>query len=147
MDDDDWRSLLRAEAGVDTSKDLDNAGMNRVLKRLKKLGFKNTAHRPRRREPNGVITPFQQRMIEDNHARLGFDTSTRRMGFNKRVCGKAFPQTRTEAAKVIEAQNAMLQRGWNAGAATDFSTSAQDPEIIADQRASTTTPTIERSDA
>ncbi len=110
LEDEDYRALLQSEAGVSSSKDLNNRGLNRVLKRLQKLGFNNTAHRPRRYQPQGLITPEQQALIETNYALLGFDAFARRSGFNRRCCGKAMPQTRTDANKVIEGQKAMIAR-------------------------------------
>jgi hypothetical protein len=110
LDDENYRAILRAEAGVESSNDLDNGGLNRVLKRFGKLGFNNTAHRPRRRQPQGLITPEQQALIAENYRRLGFDTFARQSGFNRRCCRKALPQTRTDANKVIEGQKAMLAR-------------------------------------
>lgn len=110
LDDDDYRAILKAEAGVTTSNDLDNRGLNRVLKRLSKLGFENTAHRPRVRQPKALVTPEQQALIERNYELLGFNSFARRSGFNKRCCGKAMPQTRGDANKVIEGQKAMLGR-------------------------------------
>jgi hypothetical protein len=108
--DDEYRAILNAEAGVTSSNDLDNRGLNRVMKRLGKLGFINTAHRPRRRQPQGLITPEQQHLIAIQYGLLGFDTFARQAGFNRRCCGKALPQTRTDANKVIEGQKAILVR-------------------------------------
>jgi len=118
---DDYRALLEAEAGVRSSTDLDNRGLNRVLKRLQKMGFNNTSHRPLRRQPRGLITPEQQQIIRANYDELarryaaagkpGFDTFAKRSGFNRRCCGKAMPQTRADAIKVIEGQKAILARG------------------------------------
>jgi hypothetical protein len=110
LDDEDYRAILQAEASVASSNDLDNRGLNRVLKRFAKLGFNNTAHRSRRRQPQALITPEQQALIAENYRQLGFDTFARQSGFNRRCCGKALPQTRTDANKVIEGQKAMLAR-------------------------------------
>jgi phage gp16-like protein len=103
LDDETYRDLLSAEAGVTSSKDLDNAGLNRVLNRLKKLGFTNTAHRPRRRRPDAAAlrTEDQTALISKLYRDLGWNTDAQRMGFNKKCCGKASPQTRTDATKVI----------------------------------------------
>jgi hypothetical protein len=110
LHDEDYRAVLRAEAGVLSSNDLDNAGLDRVLKRFKKLGFNNTAHRPRKRQPQGLITPEQQALIAVQYRLLGFDTFARQSGFNRRCCGKALPQTRADAIKVIEGQKAKIER-------------------------------------
>ena len=110
-----YRSLLQAEAGVTSSNDLDNRGLNRVLKRLAKMGFNNTAHKPLRRQPKGLITPEQQATIAENYRELtrlsgGYDSFAKQTGFNRRCCGKAMPQTRGDAIKVIEGQKAIIGR-------------------------------------
>jgi hypothetical protein len=103
LDDDTYRALLNAEAGVTSSKDLDNAGMNRVLKRLEQLGFKNTAHRPLRRRPNAgaLRTDEQTALIAKLYGDLEWASDAQQMGFNKKCCGKSWPQTRSDATKVI----------------------------------------------
>jgi phage gp16-like protein len=103
LDDDTYRALLKAEAGVTSSKDLDNAGLNRVLNRLGKLGFKNTAHKPRRRKPNAgaLRTPEQLDLIAKLYRDLDWRSEAQQMGFNKKCCGHSWPQTRAEATKVI----------------------------------------------
>lgn len=118
--DEDYRALLKAEGGVESSSDLDNRGLNRVLKRFAKLGFVNTAHRPRRSQPKGLISPEQQHLIADNYVRLarltaaagrpGFHSFAAQTAFNRRCCGKAMPQTRGDANKVIEGQKAIIAR-------------------------------------
>jgi len=115
LDDDSYRALLTAEAGVSSSNDLDNQGLNRVLKRLGKMGFTNTAHKPLRRQPKGLVTPEQQATIAANYRELtrltnGYDTFAKQTGFNHRCCGKAIPQTRADAIKVIEGQKAIIAR-------------------------------------
>lgn len=120
LDDDSYRSILRAEAGVSSSKDLDNKSLNLVLASLEKLGFRNTSSKRRDPRPAGTVTPEQQTLIAQNYARLeelsaaagdpGFTTMQARMGFNRRQCGKAFPQTIADAIKVIEGQKAFIAR-------------------------------------
>ena len=109
--DEDYRAVLQAEAGVSSSNDLDNGGLDRVLRRLGKLGFTNTAHRPRRKpQPAGLVTPEQQQLICDLYEQLGWSDVARQMGFAKRVCKKSFPQTRGDAIKVIEGLKGMIKR-------------------------------------
>lgn len=109
--DEDYRSLLEAEAGVTSSNDLDNSGLDRVLRRLGKLGFVNTAHRAKRRpQPAGLVTPDQQQLMRELYEKLGWTDVARQMGFSKRACKKAFPQTRGDAIKVIEGLKGMLKR-------------------------------------
>jgi len=103
IDDETYRALLKAEAGVTSSNDLDNAGLNRVINRLQRLGFKNTAHRPRRRAPNAgaLRTEEQLELIAKLYDDLGWATDAQRMAFNKKCCKKSWPQTRGDATKVI----------------------------------------------
>ena len=104
LDDETYRDLLNAEAGVTSSKDLDNAGLNRVLNRLAKLGFKNTTHRPpRRRQPNAgaLATDEQQALIAKLYRDLGWPPGAQQMAFNNKCCKKAWPQTRSDATKII----------------------------------------------
>lgn len=112
LGEEDYRALLQAEAGVSSSKDLDNAGLDRVLKRFEKLGFNNIAHKAKARnyQPNATITPEQQQMIRDLYAELGWPEMSRQMGFNKRCCRKSFPQSRSDGIKVIEGLKAMVAR-------------------------------------
>jgi hypothetical protein len=109
---DDYRALLKAEAGVSSSNDLDNTGLDRVLKRFEKLGFNNTAHKAKTRnhQPQATITEDQQQLIRELYAQLGWHEMSRQRGFNKRCCKKSFPQTRSDAIKVTEGLKKMLER-------------------------------------
>jgi hypothetical protein len=108
----EYRAMLKAECGVDSSKDLDNAKFDRLMKRFEKLGFTSTAkqrkHARSVRQPAGLITPEQQALIATLYAQLEWNALDRQMGFSKRCCKKSFPQTRTDANKVIEGLKAMI---------------------------------------
>lgn len=120
LDDDLYHEILRQEAGVVSSKDLDPAGLERVMKRLATLGFsakskKKPEPRKRRerldeRRPNDLITGSQQKIIEYLFEDLGWYGGERRMGFSHRVIKRPWPQTRAEANKLIEGLKAMLKR-------------------------------------
>lgn len=115
LDEDDYRSLLRAEGGVDSSRDLDEAGFERLLKRFQKLGFVSTsdARKPKtnaRRLPSDPITAEQRWRIEQNYIALGFDTARRQTGFNIRQCGRGWPQTVRHGQQIIQGQESMLAR-------------------------------------
>lgn len=113
--DEEYRALLKAEAGVASSADLDAAGFERLMKRFEKLGFVSTAKQRRRSRrvpaPAGMATPDQLALIQELYRQLGWSEVARQMGFSKRCCKKAFPQTRTDANKVIEGLKAMISRG------------------------------------
>lgn len=59
LSDDDYRTVLRREAGVESSRDLDGAGFDRVMTEFERLGFKGRGRHavPGRRE--GMATPAQ----------------------------------------------------------------------------------------
>ena len=59
LSDDDYRAILLHEAGVDTSRDLDNDGFDAVMERFRALGFKPTATPPAYGRRAGMATPAQ----------------------------------------------------------------------------------------
>lgn len=63
--DDDYRAILEQEAGVSSSRDLENWSFDRVVARLEALGFKNTSRRRRQSfgDRPGMATPAQVDMI------------------------------------------------------------------------------------
>lgn len=114
LDEDQYRALLRAECGVESAAQLDDAMFSRLMKRFEKLGFVSTAKQQRRdrrvRRPAALITTEQQALIDQLFRKLGWDEPSRRMGFSKRCCRKSFPQTRGDANRVIEGLKAILAR-------------------------------------
>lgn len=59
LSDDDYRAILDQEAGVASSKGLDNDGCDRVLRRFLALGFKPSAAPPSYGHRAGMATPAQ----------------------------------------------------------------------------------------
>lgn len=59
LSDDDYRAILLHEAGVDTSRNLDNDGFDAVMERFRTLGFKPTAAPPAYGRRAGMATPAQ----------------------------------------------------------------------------------------
>ena len=59
LGDHDYRAILLHEAGVDTSKGLDNDGFDAVMARLRALGFRPTATPPAYGRRAGMATPAQ----------------------------------------------------------------------------------------
>lgn len=59
LGDDDYRAVLRDEAGVESSRDLDNDGFDAVMARFKALGFRPTATPPAYGRRAGMATPAQ----------------------------------------------------------------------------------------
>lgn len=117
LEDDIYRLILETEAGVSSAKDLTPEGFDRVMVRMEALGFeprlRYQRHRATKPNPDETVTPAQQKRINDLYEELGWKESKRRQGFNRRVVGKPWPQTREEAIKIIEALKAMLARGYD----------------------------------
>ena len=59
LSDDDYRTVLLHEAGVETSRDLDNDGFDAVMARFKALGFRPAAAPPAYGRRAGMATPVQ----------------------------------------------------------------------------------------
>lgn len=116
LTDDEYRAVLYGAAGVESSKDLDHRGFEQVLQRFEDLGFEVKRRWPKGRahktDPNALVTPAQSRKLEELYEQLGW-ARHRQMGFNRRVCGTPWPQTRAEATKVIEAVKKMIARGYS----------------------------------
>jgi hypothetical protein len=113
-----YRQQLRT-LGVESSKDLDNAGVDAMVSWLAGQGATDTTQRrPRRqRQPAATITPDQQQLIAQLYEQLEWPELSRQMGFNKRCTrsktspeGRSFPQTVSDAIKIIEGLKAMLAR-------------------------------------
>lgn len=116
LEDDVYREILRQESGVESARDLSEEGFERVLKRFQKLGFRvrrggRRPARPREQKDGGALVGQQQlSLIRHLYEDLGWVDLRRQIGFNRRVCGRPWPQTRAEANKVIEGLKAMLAR-------------------------------------
>jgi hypothetical protein len=110
---DDYEAILQEQAGVVTSKDLSKAGFEKVMRRMEELGFENLAKKKkpsREYRPKAAVTPEQQKLIAALFNELGWIETSRQMGFSKRCCRKNWPQSRTDANKVIEGLKAMIRR-------------------------------------
>ena len=59
LGDDDYRAILRHEAGVETSKGLDADGFTAVMRRFQALGFKPSANPPTYGDRAGMATTAQ----------------------------------------------------------------------------------------
>lgn len=124
LDDETYRDILHVQGGVRSAKDLSPEGLDKVLARFAELGFagrpdgNRKAPRSRRQPavPEDVTgqlpTPGQQGMLAHLWQDLGW-TGSRRIEFSKRVVGRAWPQTRGEASKLIEALKSMRDRGYD----------------------------------
>lgn len=125
LDDDLYREILRQEAGVTSSKELNPIGFNKVMNRFKSLGFRKTG-KPYRRpsppvsynDPLALITEGMTFKIQKLYKEIGFDLKRQRV-FSLRVCKRPWPQTRAEGNMIIEALKKMAARGYKGGDRTD----------------------------
>lgn len=116
LEDDTYRDILRSIAGVESSKDMTPIDFERVMARMKELGFKGQRpHRPAKiraasRDPLALPSPAQLHRLNTLFEELGWYQNERRVAFCKRMLRKPWPQTRQEANKIIEALKAMAAR-------------------------------------
>lgn len=109
LDDDLYRTLLQDVAGVSSSKDLDSESFDRLMKRFQRLGL-NKPNPRSRKDGQALVLPTQLAFIEKLYQQLSWEEAERRTGFNQRQIGKPWPQTRSEANKVVEGLKMMIRR-------------------------------------
>lgn len=117
LDDDLYREILRQEAQAESSAALTYRQFDRVMARMRKLGFRRRRAAVKPAAPRALITREQQDKIQSLYSALGWSAMNRQMGFNRRQLGKAWPQTRAEANKVIEGLKRILARERREGCA------------------------------
>lgn len=121
LDDDDYRAMLRAEGGVASARDLDDAGARRVMQWFDNHGFKRDGtakgtagdRRPIVKKARALWISLYQLDEVTNRADKALDA------FAKNLTGKDTLRfcTNGEAAKVVEALKAWAERaGWTGGA-------------------------------
>lgn len=121
LDEDDYRAMLRAEAGVASARDLDDAGARRVMLWFDNHGFKRTGtskgtaadRRPIVQKARALWISLHQLDEVSNRSDKALDA------FAKKVTGKDTLHfcTNGEAGKVVEALKAWAERvGWAPGA-------------------------------
>ena len=139
MNDDDYRSMLRAEGGVASARDLDDAGVRRVMRWFDNHGFqrdgsaKGTAgdRRPIVKKARALWISLYQLDEVSNRSDKALDA------FAKNTTGKDTLHfcSNGEAAKVVEALKAWGERsGWTGGARPALSlVQAQYKRLVANQ--------------
>lgn len=114
LDDDTYRDVLKARGGVQSARDLDEAGFERTLAHFVACGFVASGRRFQRAPATGTHpTPKQLGLIRAQWTRLGWEDTERQRAFCQRFVGAPWPQTRQAASKLIEAQKAMIARGYS----------------------------------
>lgn len=111
----DYRSVLSLYGGTESAKELSQEGFRNVLAYLERMGFSNKSrrfHQPSNTPDSseGLPYPAQIKKMQDLFAALGIDAAERQQGFCRRMIRTPWPQTKTEASKVIEGLKAMLAR-------------------------------------
>lgn len=120
LEDDDYRAMLRAEAGVASAQDLDDAGARRVMLWFDNHGFKRTGtskgtaadRRPIVKKARALWISLHQLDEVTNRSDKALDA------FAKNTTGKETLHfcTNGEAGKVVEALKAWAERvGWTPG--------------------------------
>lgn len=113
MEEQDYRNTLGIYGGVASSKQLDQAGFERIMARLKALGF-TPQLKPRaktRHYPDEPPSVMQNQRILELYKSLGWDAK-RYQGFHKKRFQSLWPKTREEAQKLIETLKGMEGRGY-----------------------------------
>ena len=80
MDDEYYHALLKTAAGVETCKDLDDPGFERVMAAFKLAGFQSVAAKTNLGDRPGMATPRQISMIKSLWKRYTKSEDPRRLG-------------------------------------------------------------------
>lgn len=122
LDEEDYRSMLRYNGGVESANKLTPEGFKWVMKAFERMGFRSTNYQPQfapGRDAAGLPYPAQLRRLDQLFLKLNFKEPERQQGFCRRVIKKPWPQTREEANKVFEGLKAMAARGYKRKERTD----------------------------
>jgi hypothetical protein len=115
LTEEEYRTILRVHGGVETSVDLDEWGLEKVMRLLRDLGFR---YKKKARRPDLAIlaSEGQRKIIYHLMEDLGWIPS-RLYGFITKMTGEKTPEElkKEEASKVIEGLKAMRDRAvqWN----------------------------------
>lgn len=113
LDEGNYRAVLSLYGGAESAKDVTQAGFTRLMNYLVRIGFNAPSFSPqprRERDAGALIGPWQTKKIEEFYVALGILTADRQQKLCKRVIKKAWPQTRSDANKMIECLKAMAKR-------------------------------------
>ena len=118
LSDEIYRDILRAQCGVESCADkgMTIAKAEALLAYFRSLGWRGKAAHPHARAPRplDLPTPPQQALIGELFTAIGWADPARRVAFAKKLCrGAAWPQSRADANKLIEALKSMQQRGYS----------------------------------
>lgn len=122
LDEDTRRAFQAGVVGVESSRDWGFGEYRRAIEelnaRLGRGGGKSfTPPHPKYKGPRpggkstDPITDKQQERIAELYDKIGF-AEPERIAQNRRCCGRPWPQTRGDAAKVFQGLKAMYARGY-----------------------------------
>ncbi len=121
LDEDTYRGILKAVAGVGSAKDLTEEGFERVMRRFQEMGFKGLLPSPYQPVPRGRLIPFgspkgseevtrnQQGFISYLLEKLTW-TDGHYHAFCQRIIKKPSPLTKRDGQKIIIGLMAILRR-------------------------------------
>ncbi|WP_370832365.1 phage protein GemA/Gp16 family protein [Phascolarctobacterium faecium] len=120
LTDEDYRSVLLLYGGVESSKQLDQEGMRRVLDRFQQLGFEpiqNKVIPMRTANTDGTMPPSeaQLRYMAALFKEVGMREESMRESFCRRLIRKRMPERKYEANVIIEGLKKMSARGYKVG--------------------------------
>jgi hypothetical protein len=121
LDEESYREILKAVAGVESAARLTTEGFEKVMKRFQEMGFKGLLPYPSYPVPKGrlipsdspqgmeSITPNQQNFISYLLERLNWDEK-HYQNFSQRIIKKPDPLTKREGQKIIIGLMAIMRQ-------------------------------------
>jgi len=121
LDEDSYRQILQAVAGVESAKDLTKEGFERVMGRFQEMGFKGLLPSPYQPVPRGRLIPpdsplgaeglttNQEGFISHLLERLDWSEG-HYQAFCKRIVKKPTPVTKRDGQKIIIGLMAILRK-------------------------------------
>jgi hypothetical protein len=121
LDEESYREILKAVAGVESAARLTTEGFEKVMKRFQEMGFKGLLPYPSYPVPKGrlipsgspqgleSITPNQQNFISYLLERLNWDEK-HFQNFSQRIIKKPDPLTKREGQKIIIGLMAIMRQ-------------------------------------
>lgn len=114
LEEQDYRNVLGIYGGVGSAKALTQAGFDRVMTHLKRIGFEaELKPKPPRipGSPSDPVTVYQNQKILELFKNLGWD-GKRQQGFCRKLFRNLWPMNRGDAQQLIETLKDMEARGY-----------------------------------